>query len=263
MIRRIALGIQYDGSRYHGWQYQEEVTTVQQLVEQALTCVGNQVITVTCAGRTDAWVHATGQVVHFDTDADRSEHAWVFGANSNLPADIAVQWAKEVPRDFHARYSALSRTYRYIICNQPIRPGVLQKTVTWCYKPITIERMQQAAQYFLGEHDFSAFRGSGCQAQHAVRCIHELTIRQLTPTLIVIEVTANAFLLHMVRNIVGVLVAIGQGDQDPAWALAVLNSRDRKAAGVTSRPNGLYLVKVDYPAHFNLPKTPKGPFFLP
>ena len=213
-------------------------------------------------GRKDGGVHASAQVVHFDTEASRTERAWVFGANSNLPQNITVSWAKEVPREFHARFSAVSRTYRYLLCNQSVRPGIFQKAVGWCHKTLDLECMRMAAEYLIGENDFSAYGGAGCQATHAIRTIHHLTIEK-QGQLIVIEVKANAFLLHMVRNIVGVLVAIGQGDQDPAWALAVLNSRDRKAAGVTSRPNGLYLVKVDYPAHFNLPKTPKGPFFLP
>lgn|SRR3990167_303394 len=261
MIRRIALGVHYDGSRYHGWQYQEDVTTVQQLVEQALTQVANQVITVTCAGRTDAMVHATGQVVHFNTEAIRSNHSWVFGANSNLPYDISVQWAQPVSMDFHARYSALSRTYRYIICNQPVRPGVFQKAFSWYYKPLQVDRMKLAAQHLLGEHDFNAFRGAGCQAPHAVRTIHEINVTRRND-LVMIEVTANAFVLHMVRNIVGVLTTIGAGDQDPNWALEVLHSRDRKMAGMTSPPQGLYLVAVTYPSHFGLPVLPKGPVFV-
>lgn len=261
MINRIALNVCYDGSRYHGWQHQEEVSTVQETLEHALSRVADQPVTVVCAGRTDAGVHATGQVVHFDTEAVRTEHSWVFGANSNLPADISVSFAKVTVPEFHARFSALSRTYRYILCNQPIRPGVFQKAVSWYYKPLDVTRMQKAAQYLLGEHDFSAFRGSGCQAHHAVRTIHQLTVKQ-QGRLIVVEVTANAFLLHMVRNIVGVLLAIGNGEKNPEWASDVLNSCDRRSGAVTSPPNGLYLVDVEYPAHFNLPKEPKGPFFL-
>ena len=261
MSHRIALCVSYDGSRYHGWQHQEDVISVQQMVEHALTSVANQVITVTCAGRTDALVHATGQIIHFDTEADRSERAWVFGANSNLPSDISVQWATQVPLDFHARYSALSRTYRYVLCNQPVRPAVLQKAVAWYYKTLDVDRMQLAAQHLLGEHDFSAFQGSGCQAKHAVRRIHDIRVTRQAG-LIIIEVTANAFVLHMVRNIVGVLTTVGAGDQDPAWVLGVLHSRDRKKAGMTSPPQGLYLVEVAYPEHFKLPTMPKGPVFV-
>ncbi|PIZ03749.1 MAG: tRNA pseudouridine(38-40) synthase TruA [Gammaproteobacteria bacterium CG_4_10_14_0_8_um_filter_38_16] len=260
-MKRIALAVCYDGSRYHGWQHQEEVSSVQQTLEHALSRVAAQPITVICAGRTDAGVHASAQVVHFDTEAERTTRSWVFGANSNLPADISVLWAKQTQHDFHARFSALSRTYRYVICNQLVRPGILNKAVGWQYKNLDVQRMQQATQYLLGEHDFSAFRGSGCQAKHAIRTIYYLNVKK-QGSLIVIEVKANAFLLHMVRNIVGVLVQIGEGEKNPDWAADVLHSRDRRNAGITSAPNGLYLVEIDYPAHFELPKMPKGPFFL-
>lgn len=255
------MGVCYDGSRYHGWQHQEEVSTVQETLEHALSRVADQPVTVVCAGRTDAGVHATAQVVHFDTEAHRTERSWIFGANSNLPGDISVSFAKVTVPEFHARFSAISRTYRYILCNQPVRPGVFQKAVSWYYKPLDVEAMQKAAQYLLGEHDFSAFRGSGCQAHHAVRTIHQLSVKK-QGRLVVVEVTANAFLLHMVRNIVGVLLAIGEGERTPEWAFDVLNSCDRRCGAVTSPPNGLYLVDIEYPAHFNLPKEPKGPFFL-
>ena len=261
MMRRVALCVCYDGSRYHGWQHQEEVATVQQTVEHAISRVADQPITLVCAGRTDAGVHAAAQVVHFDTEADRTERSWMFGANSNLPADISVMWAKATTLDFHARFSAVSRTYRYVICNQPMRPGILHKGVAWYHKPLDVDRMQAATQYLLGEHDFSAFRGSGCQAHHAVRTIHHLSVKR-QGQLIIVEVNANAFLLHMVRNIVGVLSEIGVGDKNPEWALDVLNSCDRRKAGITSSPYGLYLVDVEYPSHFMLPKLPKGPFFL-
>ena len=260
-MKRIALCVSYDGSRYHGWQHQEEVSSVQQTLEHALSRVANHPVTVICAGRTDAGVHATGQIVHFETDAERTERSWVFGANSNLPADISVLWAQPTEPDFHARFSAQSRTYRYILCNQPVRPGVFHKAVSWCHKPLDVDQMQMATHHLLGEHDFSAFRGSGCQASHAVRTIHDLTVKK-QGQLLIIEVKANAFLLHMVRNIVGVLLAIGEGEKKPEWMLEVLQSADRRKAGITSSPNGLYLVNVDYPSHFMLPKLPKGPFFL-
>ena len=261
MIRRIALSLAYDGSRYHGWQHQEEVNSVQQTLEHALSRVANHPVTVICAGRTDAGVHATAQVVHFDSDANRTERSWVFGANSNLPADISVSWAKETVPEFHARFSATARTYRYLIDNQPVRPGVFHKAVSWYYKFLDADKMHQAAQHLLGEHDFSAFRGSGCQAHHAIRTIHQMSVKR-QGQLIVIEVKANAFLLHMVRNIVGVLIKIGEGEKDPAWTADVLRSRDRQQAGITSTPHGLYLVDIDYPSHFMLPKGPLGPFFL-
>lgn len=261
MIKRIALSVAYDGSRYHGWQHQEEVNSVQQTLEHALTRVANHPVTVVCAGRTDAGVHATAQVVHFDTEADRTERSWVFGANSNLPSDIAVSWAKETVPEFHARFSATARTYRYLIHNQPVRPAVFHKAVSWYYKYLDADKMHAAAQYLLGEHDFSAFRGSGCQAHHAIRTMHHIEVKR-QGELIIIEVKANAFLLHMVRNIVGVLTKIGVGEHEPEWAESVLYSRDRREAGITSTPNGLYLVDIDYPSHFMLPKAPKGPFFL-
>lgn len=260
-MERVVLSVCYDGSRYHGWQHQEEVSTVQQTVEAAVSRVADHPVTVTCAGRTDAGVHATGQIIHFDTEANRTERSWMFGANSNLPADISISWAKITTPDFHARFSATARTYRYILCNQNVRPGIFHKAVAWHFKSLDVDRMQVATQYLLGEHDFSAFRGSGCQAQHAVRTIHALSVKR-QGRLIIVEVTANAFLLHMVRNIVGVLTSIGEGDREPAWALEVLHSCDRRRGGITSSPNGLYLVDVDYPEHFMLPKLPKGPFFL-
>jgi tRNA pseudouridine38-40 synthase len=260
-MKRIALSVCYDGSRYHGWQHQEEVATVQQTVETAVSRVADHPITVICAGRTDAGVHATNQIIHFDTEADRTERSWMFGTNSNLPGDISISWAKETTSDFHARFSATARTYRYLLCNQHVRPGIFHKAVSWHFKPLALKPMQQATQYLLGEHDFSAFRGSGCQAQHAVRRIHDLTVTQ-HGRLMIVEVTANAFLLHMVRNIVGVLLEIGEGEKPPEWALEVLQSCDRRQGGVTSTPNGLYLVNVQYPKEFMLPQVPKGPFFL-
>lgn len=260
-MRRIALSVCYDGSRYHGWQHQEEVSTVQQTLEHALSRVANQPITIVCAGRTDAGVHATAQVVHFDTEAERTERSWVFGANSNLPADISVLWAKVTTSDFHARFSATARTYRYLICNQLVRPGVFHKAVGWHYKKLDVGKMHQAAQYLLGEHDFSAFRGSGCQAKHAVRIMHDISVKR-QGSLVIVEVKANAFLLHMVRNIVGSLIEVGESEKLPEWIIDVLASRDRRRASVTSASNGLYLVDIDYPMQFQLPKLPKGPFFL-
>jgi tRNA pseudouridine38-40 synthase len=236
--------------------------TVQLLVEHALSEVAHHPVVVTCAGRTDARVHATGQIIHFDTDADRSEHAWVFGTNSNLPNDISILWAKEVPLDFHARYSALSRRYRYLMYNYPIRPGILRHAVGWHHKCLDDDAMREAAPHFMGEHDFSSFRGAGCQSKTAIRRLDELTIQRQRHMLI-IEVQANAFLLHMVRNIVGVLIQIGAGRQPPEWAKSVLEAKDRRAAGQTIEARGLYLVKVDYPSKFVLPDAPIGPFFLP
>ena len=260
--QRIALGIRYDGSAYHGWQVQDDLATVQLALERALSRVANHSVNIVCAGRTDTGVHATSQIIHFDTEADRQDHSWVFGANSNLPADIRVLWAKPVPLDFHARFSATARRYRYLLYNHDVKPGILRHFVGWYHKPLDEERMQTAANYLLGEHDFSAFRGASCQAKHPVRTLQEFTILRQR-RLLIIEVQANAFLLHMVRNIVGSLIAVGCGQQEPEWMAQVLNSCDRREGGVTIAPNGLYLVSVNYPSTFQLPKTPVGPFFLP
>lgn len=260
--KRIALCLRYDGSQYHGWQVQKGLVTVQSKLEHALSSVANHPIHVYCAGRTDAGVHASAQIVHFDTDVERSEHAWVFGANSNLPHDMSVLWAREVDNSFHARFSAVSRRYRYVLYNQEVRPGILRNAVGWWYKPLDYELMQQAANVLLGEHDFSSFRGSGCQAHSPVRTIHQLEIGRVGEMLI-LEVKANAFLLHMVRNIAGMLVMIGSGERKLAWAEEVLAARNRQAAGITISPAGLYLVEVEYPPEFKFPAVSMGPFFLP
>ena len=212
--QRIALGLSYDGSAYHGWQSQQGISTVQQRLEAALTRVANHDIVLTCAGRTDAGVHATGQVVHFDSDANRTEYSWVFGANANLSHDIRVNWAKIVSPTFHSRFSAVRRRYRYVVFNHSIRPGILRNAVGWCYQPLDVSLMQHGSRYLIGEHDFSAFRGAGCQSSSPVRQIYSLDITR-NQYMIVIDITANAFLLHMVRNIVGVLMAVGCGDQAP------------------------------------------------
>lgn len=260
--KRIALGIRYDGSAYHGWQVQDDLSTVQFALERALSRVANHSVNVVCAGRTDAGVHATSQIIHFDTEADREDHSWVFGANSNLPADIRVLWAKPVSHDFHARFSATARRYRYLLYNHDVKPGILRHFVGWYHKPLDEMRMQEAANYLLGEYDFSAFRGAGCQAKRPVRTLQEFKITRQR-RLVIIEVQANAFLLHMVRNMVGTLIKVGCGDASPEWVNEVLLSRDRREGGVTIAPNGLYLVSVNYPSEFQLPETPIGPFFLP
>lgn len=259
--KRIALGIRYDGNGYHGWQIQKELVSIQETLEQALGVVANHSVSTTCAGRTDAGVHATAQVVHFDTHVTRSEHAWKAGANSNLPEDIRVVWAKEVRADFHARFSAKARRYRYVLYNQDVRPGILRNAVGWWYRELDVEKMQEGANFLLGQHDFSSFRGGGCQSRSPWREIFQLEVRRVRH-MVIIEVLGNAFLLHMVRNIAGVLIAIGSGDEPPIWAEQVLMARDRKQGGVTISPAGLYLVDVEYPAEFELPRMPLGPFFL-
>lgn len=250
---RIALGVEYDGSRFHGWESQRNARTVQTALEQAVSQVADQPVKSVCAGRTDARVHALGQVVHIDTEAERSERAWVFGSNSNLPEDVSVIWARPVPDDFHARFSATGRSYRYVILNRPSRPAALRRRVSWECRLLDAARMQRAADLLLGTHDFSAFRASGCQAKSPVRELRTLQVRR-DGEYVLITVKANAFLHHMVRNLAGVLMGIGSGQRPEAWSAQVLASRDRRCAGVTASPHGLYLLGVEYPRRFALPE---------
>jgi len=262
-VRRIALGIQYDGSAYHGWQMQDELLpTVQLLLERAISYVANHSVRIVCAGRTDAGVHASCQVVHFDTKADRDAYSWVLGTNSNLSNAIRVLWAKPMPDSFHARFSATARHYRYLLYNERIKPGILRHFVGWYHRPLDENLMQLAASTLLGEHDFSAFRGAKCQAKHPVRKLYKLTIKR-QECLFIIDIQANAFLLHMVRNIVGALLVVGSVDQPPEWMEYLLKSCDRQKGGMMVSPYGLYLVSVDYPDQFVLPKIAREPFFLP
>lgn len=255
---RIALGIEYDGSRYHGWQLQDGVTTVQACVEAGLSRVADEPIRVICAGRTDTGVHAACQVVHFDTRAERSSRSWVFGANANLPKDISVLWAQPVPDDFHARFKAERRRYRYVIFNRPVRPTFLQHRVTWEYRPLDPGRMSAAARHLLGEHDFSSYRALACQARSPVRTLYRLDVVP-RGELVFLELEANGFLHHMVRNIAGVLMSIGAGEQPTHWTREVLELRDRTLGGVTAAPFGLYLTGVDYPAEYALPRLSPSP----
>jgi tRNA pseudouridine38-40 synthase len=249
---RTALGIEYDGTSYNGWQRQKTGLGVQQRVEEALTIVANENVEVVCAGRTDTGVHASGQVVHFDSQSERSNRGWLLGANTNLPADIAVTWAQPVDDEFHARFSATARRYRYLILNRLQRSALHRDRAWWVYEPLDAERMHEAAQHLVGKHDFSAFRAAGCQARTAVREISQIAVTRCDDWL-TLEVTANAFLQHMVRNITGTLAAVGQGEQDIDWIGTVLASRDRKAGGIAAPPHGLTLVGVDYPESFGLP----------
>ena len=248
---RIALGLEYDGTAYNGWQRQRSGDGVQTHVEMALSTVANEAIEVVCAGRTDTGVHAAGQVVHFDSSSERSNRGWLLGANSNLPDDISVSWATNVSDDFHARFSATQRTYHYLILNQMARSALHRHRAWWVYDPLDAERMHNAAQVLQGRHDFSAYRAAGCRASTATREITSISVSR-SGDWIRLEVTANAFLQHMVRNITGTLVAIGRGDEADDWAGAVLASRDRKRGGAAAPPHGLTLVKVDYPNAFNL-----------
>ena len=251
---RVALGVEYDGSAFHGWQAQQEgVRTVQTELEAALTKVANHRLRVVCAGRTDTGVHALGQVVHFDTQAQRTERNWLLGANVNLPKDVSVIWARPVSEDFSARFSALSRKYRYFILNRTSRSAVLAKRVTWTHRPLDVSRMQEAARPLVGEHDFSSYRALSCQAKSPTRTLYQLEVER-HGDFVVLSLHANAFLHHMVRNIAGVLMAIGRGDRDVGWAAEVLQLRDRTLGGVTAPPDGLYFEQVEYPEDFDIPQ---------
>ncbi|MFK5891607.1 MAG: tRNA pseudouridine(38-40) synthase TruA [Pseudomonadota bacterium] len=253
---RIALGIEYNGFNFKGWQIQPQQRTVQGDLEQALSLVANETITaMQVAGRTDAGVHATEQIVHFDTNVSRKERAWVFGANRFLThKDISVLWAKPVADDFHARFSALRRRYRYVIFSRHIRPTILSQYVSWDRRELSLEAMQKACLYLIGEHDFDAYRTVACQAHSPIKHVYSLEISQKN-NVYYLDIEANAFLHHMVRNIAGVLLSIGAGEKEPLWAKQVLDSRDRTQGDVTAPPYGLYLTKVVYDPKFSLPDT--------
>lgn len=258
---RIALGIEYNGANYYGWQRQREVESVQQFVESCLSKIADTPIEVQCAGRTDAGVHATGQVVHFDCPNPRKMAAWTLGMNANLPRDVAVRWAVEVNDDFHARFSATARRYRYIIYNSPYRGAILNQGVSHYHHPLDAERMHIAGQALLGEQDFSSFRAVQCQSRTPFRNVHHLTVTRYGDY-VVVDIKANAFVHHMVRNIVGSLIEIGQGNQSVSWMSELLAVKDRTQAAATSKAGGLYLVEVDYPQRYNLPKVSPGPLFF-
>lgn len=261
-MQRVALCVEYNGAQFHGFQKQPSgVDTVQARLESALSQVADEPITLVCAGRTDTGVHGTNQVVHFDTLSVRPLKAWSRGVNALLPNSVSVKWAQQVTPYFHARFSASFRTYRYIIANTPSRPALGYEQMTWVRESIDEGAMWRAAQALVGEHDFTSYRASQCQAHSPVRRIHYLDIAR-RGDLIVVEIQANAFLHHMVRNIMGVLLAIGVGEQAEEWAAEVLAARDRRKAGVTAKPNGLHLVAIEYPDHFDFPVTLPGPAFF-
>ena len=259
---RIAIGLEYDGTAYNGWQRQRTGIGVQSLVEDALSTVANEPIEVTCAGRTDTGVHASAQVCHFDTQSEREPHGWLLGANSNLPDDVGVTWACPVDESFHARFAATARSYHYLILNRLERSALYRHRAWWVYNDLDAECMHRAAQALLGKHDFSAYRAAGCQASTAVREITSITVTR-DRDWIHLNVTANAFLQHMVRNIMGTLVTIGCGDESEEWAAQALESRDRKQAGAAAPPHGLTLVGVAYPKEFNLPADPNEKLWEP
>lgn len=258
---RIALGIEYDGTHYFGWQRQRNHRSIQAELERAIARVADHAVLAACAGRTDAKVHACGQVVHFDTTAVRSDHAWLRGINTYLPRDIRVKWCKEVPAEFDARKSALGRRYNYVIINEPISPGILRHAATWTFSTLDLSKMQEAANYLLGTHNFSAFRGSQCQAKTPIRTVYSVQWKALRGH-IIFDITANAFLHHMVRNIVGSLLLVGKQSYNPDWLAEILLSCDRRRAGKMAPPQGLYLREVIYPAHFSLPEMSSRAWFL-
>ena len=254
---RYALGIEYDGAGFFGWQRQSHAPSVQQCVEDALGVVANHPVTVVCAGRTDTGVHARGQVVHFDSPSERSQRQWMLGINSNLPDTVRVLWIRVVDDNFHARFGALSRSYRYSIMNRWVRPAIGVASFGWCRDVLDDQRMHEAAQLLQGKHDFSAFRSAGCSAQHAVREVTAISVRR-QKDVVNIDITANAFLYHMVRNIVGSLVAVGCGEESLQWFEHVFQSRDRKLAGVTAESNGLCFMVVRYESKYDLPEAPEA-----
>lgn len=258
---RVALVFEYNGRDFHGWQFQKSgVRTVEAELNRAVAKVADHPVDLVCAGRTDAGVHASFQVAHFETSSVRTLRSWVMGINTALPQDISVHWAGAGIADFHARFTAIYRRYRYIIYNHPVRPGIQQGQVSWVYRPLDAGKMQEAAQFLVGEHDFSAFRAAGCQSRSPIRFLEAIRVSR-KGQFIVIDVQANAFLHHMVRNIAGALIAVGSGDKRGGWIHEILGSKDRRLAGVTAPPHGLYLIDVGYPSAFGIPEAECGPGF--
>jgi tRNA pseudouridine38-40 synthase len=267
-LKRIALGVQYDGTPWNGYQKQVDRNTVQDRLEIALKEFARTDLATTCAGRTDTGVHALEQVVHFDTGLERGMQSWVRGVNAFLPDSIAVRWASEVPFDpdqeFHARFSARARTYHYVLYNNPVRSPLLVGRAGWTFRPLDLELMRQAAQHLVGTHDFSAFRSSQCQAKSPVKQMHEVRVER-HGEVIVFTLRASAFLHHMVRNLIGSLIYVGNGRHPPSWLADVLAGRDRNDAAPTFMPDGLYLAKIDYDPKWGLPQEASSPlpWFVP
>lgn len=257
---KFAACIEYDGTPFFGWQRLSHAATVQEHVERALSQVAAEPVGVVCAGRTDTGVHGIGQVIHFETNAIRPERGWLFGTNVNLPDGITMRWIKPVAEAFHARFSALSRRYRYVILNRVARPALLQHRVCWQHHLLDVAAMHSAAQVLVGEQDFSSFRAAGCQARHAVREVMEVTVSG-EGEFVYVDIVANAFLHHMVRNIVGSLLRVGAGERGVSWMEELLALRDRTQAGVTAPAAGLYFVHVEYPLEFGLPTVYQLPVF--
>ena len=249
---RYAIGIEYDGSAFLGWQIQRQEPTVQGVLEHALAKVADHKVRITACGRTDSGVHALCQVAHFDSPSERSERSWVLGLNSHLPDGVSVLWIRPVDEDFHARFSAFARSYRYRILNRWIRPAIEHGRASWVRQALDADAMHEAAQHLLGEHDFSSFRASNCQATHPVREIHAISVERRVDV-VTLEVTANAFLYHMVRNIAGSLIRVGKGEAPPGWLREVLAAKDRNQAAPTAQPDGLYFLGARFPQHYGLP----------
>jgi tRNA pseudouridine38-40 synthase len=254
-MSRIVLGIEYDGSAYAGWQWQTGKRTLQSELQHALSQIAAQPVTVICAGRTDAGVHALEQVVHFDCEVERDLKAWLMGGNSQLPEDIRIIWAKPAIADFHARYSAIARFYRYVILNRPMKSALLRTQATWCFQALDAKKMHLAAQALIGEHDFSSFRAQGCQSKSPNRLMYFVEVYRQDER-VIIDICANAFLHHMVRNIAGVLMEIGMGRKPVSWVTELLAIKDRSQAAITAPPHGLHLGGVFYPDQYQIAKHP-------
>lgn len=273
-VKRWVAGVEYNGALFKGWQKQKHHPgpSIQESLEVAISKVANHKVDVVCAGRTDAGVHASAQVIHFDSFANRTERSWKLGVNSTLPHGVCLNWIQLAPEKdasdseytregpFHARFSAVARRYRYFILNKPVKPGLMHDQATWWRRPLDANKMHQAAQFLVGEHDFTSFRARDCQANHAVRTMKDVSVTRVNDW-VVIEVCANAFLYHMVRNIAGVLLPIGEGKKPVTWCFEVLAAKDRTKAGVTAPGEGLYFVDVEYPGFPSLPIESDGPYF--
>jgi tRNA pseudouridine38-40 synthase len=254
---RYVIGIEYDGAGFFGWQRQSHAPSVQQVVEKAIATVANHPVTVICAGRTDTGVHARGQVAHFDSPSERTQRQWVLGINSNLPDAVRVLWIRVVDDSFHARFDAFSRSYQYSIMNRWVRPAIGVSHYGWCRYKLDAVQMHKAAQVLSGKHDFSAFRSAGCSAQHAIREVTEIKVSRCE-NVVKIDITANAFLYHMVRNIAGSLISVGLGEKSCQWFADVFQSGDRKLAGVTAESQGLCFMHVRYDPKYNIPESPEA-----
>jgi len=256
---RYALGVEYDGGGFNGWQAQRDDPSVQVCLQDALANVADHAVTVICAGRTDTGVHAACQVVHFDTQSRRTPRQWILGINRRLPATVSVRWVQEVSEDFHARFCAIERQYRYTILNRWVHPAIRAGKVSWCRYPLDVEKMNKAVAALHGEHDFSAFRSAGCKARHAVREVTHAGVTRRDDE-VIFDISANGFLYHMVRNIAGSLIEVGSGNRKPDWIGALLKGRDRMLAGITATAAGLYFIGPRYPDKYALPVYPFDPF---